>query len=225
MRAPDVLNKSVKAMFADARLTPQPVVGDGVLHLWMLDEACIRRAFSADEIRAVEESPAYWAMCWPAGRAMAAHLLATPDLVRGRRVLDLGAGSGVVAIAALKAGASGVLACDNDPVALEAARANAALNGLVLETVSCVPCNARFDIALLADVLYDPAHRGLVDLALECASEVWVADSRVSDWHHPAFCFQAEWPGRMVPAFETGPDFTRVKVWRSELPFRERNAV
>lgn len=215
MNAPDVLNKCVSALFADARLTPQQVVVESEIRLWMLDPGCIRRQFSADEIRAIENDPAYWAMCWPAGRSLAQHLLANPSLVAGRRVLDLGCGSGVVAIAALVAGASGALACDSDPVALEAVLANAALNGVSPDLATCLPATGRFDVAVLADVLYDPAHRWLVDLALDCADEVWVADSRVGAWHHAAFREEGCWPGRMVPAFETGPDFSLVRVWRS----------
>lgn len=215
MNAPDVLNKCVMALFADARLTPQPVVVETDFRLWMLDPGCIRRQFSADEIRAIEDDPAYWAMCWPAGRGLAEHLLANPSLVSGRRVLDLGCGSGVVAIAALKAGASDVLACDSDPMALEAVLANAALNGVHLRVAACLPPADRYDVAVLADVLYDPAHRSLVDLALGIADEVWVADSRVGVWHHAAFHEEACWPGQMVPPFETGPDFSTVRVWRS----------
>lgn len=74
----------------------------------------------------------YWAYLWPGGAALIAHLAATPDLAGGRRVLDLGAGSGLVGIAALKCGAASVLASEIDPVARKVCEMNAALNGVSL---------------------------------------------------------------------------------------------
>jgi predicted nicotinamide N-methyase len=72
--------------------------------------------------------PPFWAFAWPGGQALARHLLDHRALVRGRAVLDFGAGSGLVAIAAAKAGAARVLAAEIDPFAAAAIRVNAALN-------------------------------------------------------------------------------------------------
>lgn len=72
----------------------------------------------------------YWAHPWPGGLALAQHLQAHPEAVAGRRVLDLGTGSGLVALAALRAGAAHVVATDPDPLAAVAARLNAEANGL-----------------------------------------------------------------------------------------------
>lgn len=77
----------------------------------------------------------YWARPWGGGLALARHLLDHSDVVAARRVLDLGAGSGLVAIAAALAGASEVCAADVDPYALAATRLNAEANGVVIETV------------------------------------------------------------------------------------------
>ncbi len=76
--------------------------------------------------------PPFWAFAWPGGQALARHLLDHPELVAGRDVLDFGAGSGLVAIAAMKAGAATVLAADIDPFAAAAIAANAALNCVVI---------------------------------------------------------------------------------------------
>jgi predicted nicotinamide N-methyase len=76
--------------------------------------------------------PPFWAFAWPGGQALARHLLDYPELVAGRDVLDFGAGSGLVAIAAMKAGAGAVLAADIDPFAAAAIAANAALNGVAI---------------------------------------------------------------------------------------------
>ncbi|CCG03885.1 class I SAM-dependent methyltransferase [Blastococcus saxobsidens] len=73
--------------------------------------------------------PPFWAAAWPGGQALARYVLDHPELVAGRTVLDLGAGSGLVAVAAARAGAAAVLASDVDPFALTAVTVNAELNG------------------------------------------------------------------------------------------------
>ena len=75
-----------------------------------------------------EAAPPFWAFAWAGGQALARHVLDHPDLVAGRRVLDLAAGSGIVAIAAARAGAAYVVASDSDARARVAAQRNAALN-------------------------------------------------------------------------------------------------
>jgi FkbM family methyltransferase len=75
----------------------------------------------------------YWAHHWAGGLALARHVLDHPDVVAGRRVLDLGAGSGLVAIAAAKAGAAQVIAAEPDRHALAALALNAALNDVRLD--------------------------------------------------------------------------------------------
>jgi predicted nicotinamide N-methyase len=72
----------------------------------------------------------YWAYPWAGGAALASHFLAHPEILGGRSVLDLGSGSGLVAIAAAKAGAARVIAADIDPFAAVATRLNAAANGV-----------------------------------------------------------------------------------------------
>jgi predicted nicotinamide N-methyase len=88
--------------------------------------------------------PPFWAFAWAGGQALARHLLDHPALVAGRRVLDLAAGSGLVAVAAMLAGARSATACEIDPLAVAAIGLNAALND--------VPVTAR-----LGDVLDDDA--------------------------------------------------------------------
>lgn len=106
--------------------------------------------------------PPYWAFAWPGGQAVARHLLDYPQLVAGRRVLDIGSGSGIVAIAAAKAGAARVLASDIDSLAGIAIALNADQNRVVVEaTVNDVigpdsgfdPSN--FDVVLAGDLFYD----------------------------------------------------------------------
>ena len=77
--------------------------------------------------------PPYWAFAWAGGQILARHLLDHPEIVAGRRVLDLASGSGLVAIAAALAGAAEVTAVDVDPFAGAAIALNAALNRVVIE--------------------------------------------------------------------------------------------
>jgi predicted nicotinamide N-methyase len=79
--------------------------------------------------------PPYWAFPWAGGMALARHILDQPGTVTGRRVLDLGAGSGLVAIAAAMAGASEVIAAEIDRYALAALGLNAAANGVAVAIV------------------------------------------------------------------------------------------
>jgi predicted nicotinamide N-methyase len=115
----------------------------------------------------------YWAVCWGAGQALARHVLDHPALVRGKVVVDFGAGSGVVALAAARAGAARAIAVDNDPLSCRIAAANAASNQLAIEVSPTLP--ARYDVLLAADVLYDAEATRLVLDAAACA-EVLVSD-------------------------------------------------
>jgi predicted nicotinamide N-methyase len=82
-----------------------------------------------------DQPPPFWAFAWPGGIALARHLLDHPQAVRGRRVVDLASGSGVVAIAAFLAGALVVRAVDVDPLAVAAIGLNAAANSAQVEPV------------------------------------------------------------------------------------------
>lgn len=92
----------------------------------------------------------FWCVPWAGGQALARWLLDHPETVRGRRVLDFGAGSGLVAIAAAKAGAATVRAIDVDPIAVAACLLNAEANEVAIE-VACEDIVDRVDVE--ADVL------------------------------------------------------------------------
>lgn len=81
-----------------------------------------------------DRPPPFWAFAWPGGQALARYLLDHPDLVAGRFVLDLGAGSGLTSIAATRAGATRVVAADIAPDAIAAIARNAQANGATVET-------------------------------------------------------------------------------------------
>lgn len=100
----------------------------------------------------------YWAHHWGGGLALARHVLDHPGIVSGKRVLDLGAGSGIVAIAAAKAGAKHVLAADVDPYAIIATKLNAAANGVAVETLEgdlTAGKTLKVDVVLVGDLFYE----------------------------------------------------------------------
>jgi predicted nicotinamide N-methyase len=137
--------------------------------------------------------------------------------VRGKRVLDFGAGSGVVAIAAAKAGALEVVACDLDPLAIEACRANAALNNVTLSYSADFFAEAdRFDLIIVADVLYDRANLPLLDQFLSRGRQALVADSRVRDFQHPLYQRLGIWEACTWPDLAEPTEFRFVSLYHAE---------
>ena len=113
-----------------------------------------------------EEAPPFWAFAWVGGQALARHVLDHPDLVRGRRVLDLASGSGLVAIAALRAGATAAIASDTDARARAAIVLNAQANDVEIDVVGDVldadePLDV--DVVLAGDVFYEQPMARLVE--------------------------------------------------------------
>lgn len=101
--------------------------------------------------------PPFWAFAWAGGQALARYVLDHPATVAGKRVLDVGSGSGLVAIAAAKAGAARVTASDIDMFAVEAMRLNAAEAGVNIEpTVSnCIGIDSGWGAVLIGDLFYE----------------------------------------------------------------------
>jgi predicted nicotinamide N-methyase len=128
------------------------------LRLWLLGDDVPLEA--ACEALAEDEAPPFWAFCWGSGQALARYILDHPARVAGQQVVDLGTGSGIVALAAARAGARSVLALDLDPLSRRAAEINAGLNNLEIETSKEVP--KEWDLMLAADVLYETGLRDWV---------------------------------------------------------------
>jgi predicted nicotinamide N-methyase len=148
------------------------------LRLHLITEACpLWRATEADA-EALGLPVPYWAFCWPGGQALARFLRERPEAVRGKRVLDFGAGGAVEAIAALQAGARSALAADIDPFAAEAARLNAALNGVEVEatTEDLIGRSGDWEVIVAGDVFYERelADRVMAWLRAEAARGVSV---------------------------------------------------
>ena len=148
--------------FVRERTAPAPVPLVPELALYQATELTPLWRATASELHAWDDSP-YWAFPWAGGQALARHVLDHPELVRGLRVLDFATGSGLVAIAAARAGAARVVAVDVDPFCRAAVLLNAALNGVAvafhagdpLGAPPGAPPAAGADVVLAGDVFYE----------------------------------------------------------------------
>ncbi|WP_434627838.1 methyltransferase [Pseudomonas sp. Z1-29] len=215
MKAPQHLQNALVELLGDARLVSCALPGTD-LALWLIDGENMDRAFSPEETRRILHEPPYWSFCWASGLALARYLAERPQWVEGKRVLDFGAGSGVAGIAAIKAGAREVVACDLDPLALAASRANAALNGVELNYSADFFAEAdRFDLILVADVLYDRANLPLLDQFLSRGREALVADSRVRDFQHPLYRHIEMLEAMTLPDLAEPEEFRHVSLYHA----------
>ena len=137
-------------------ITAPPLVPEIRLHLateitpiWQATEESLARSALP---------PPFWAFAWAGGQALARYILDHPEQIAGRAVLDFGAGSGLVAIAAAKAGAASVLAAEIDHFAAAAIAANAALNdvAIVVTTADVIDADdPRWEVVTAGDVCYE----------------------------------------------------------------------
>ena len=171
---PDFLRAHTRPAWPTLVGEVQLYVADDVVGLWEAMET---------EGGGAGEDPPFWAAAWPGGQALARYVLDHPQSVAGRRVLDLGAGSGLVAVAALLAGARAVVASDIDPYSHTAVQLNAELNGVSgIEVVGDVLDGdpPDVDVVLAGDVCYDREMTGRVlpflDTARAAGADVYIGD-------------------------------------------------
>jgi predicted nicotinamide N-methyase len=153
------------------RANTRPIVVPGLdgLRIYTADELTPIWEATEKDLESRNIAPPFWAFPWAGGQALARHLVDNPQNVRGKRVLDLASGSGLVAIAAAKAGAAQVSANDIDPMCEAAIAANTALNNVAIEYLGGDLLDANLpevDVILAADVFYEqtPAKRFLAFL-------------------------------------------------------------
>lgn len=133
-----------------------PLVPEITLHL--AHEALPIWQKTEDELEQIGLPPPFWAFAWAGGQALARYILDSPELVRGKRVVDIASGSGLVAIAAMKAGAHSVLAADIDKFSEAAMQVNSELNGVQISiTTQDLLMNPAedFDVILVGDLFYE----------------------------------------------------------------------
>jgi predicted nicotinamide N-methyase len=184
-------------------------VADDVVALW--------EALEQEQVGAGSEPP-FWAAAWPGGQALARYVLDHPEVVAGRTVLDLGSGSGLVAIAALVAGAGTVLASEVDPYGQLAIGVNAEENAagpvVVLGDLLDQEPDPGIDVVLAGDVCYD---RVMTERFLPFLGKAWLGGAAVflGDPGRPYVPREGlvEVAAYDVPETE-GPKVRRTTVWR-----------
>jgi predicted nicotinamide N-methyase len=148
-----------KFIRANTALSSPHLVPEIKLHLGEdIDEFWVK---SKTEVGAISPWLPYWAFAWNGGKAVARYVLDHPELVEGKHVLDIASGSGIVAIAAAKAGAASVTGNDLDQLAVAAIAMNAAANQVKVTVVprdvmgrAEPPPRKSYDVVLAGDVFY-----------------------------------------------------------------------
>jgi predicted nicotinamide N-methyase len=144
------------AVCAATTLSPTPLLPE--VDLYVAEDTYSVWEMTTHADTAGEPPVPFWSFPWPGGQALARYLLDQPELVAGRRVLDLAAGSGLVGIAAALAGAAQVTAIDVDPFAAAAQTMNARANEVALEVVLADVLDDEtpdYDVVLAGDVCYE----------------------------------------------------------------------
>ena len=150
---------------ANTRIRRVPLVDE--ISLYLADEAVPLWQKTEEELNEDGLPPPFWAFAWAGGQALARYVLDHADCVRGKRVLDFASGSGLVAIAAMKAGARETTAADIDAFALEAVKLNASENDVALQCLDEDLLAGRslqsWETVLAGDIFYeaDTAERAL----------------------------------------------------------------
>ncbi|CZT33347.1 class I SAM-dependent methyltransferase [Rhizobium sp. 9140] len=129
------------------------------VRLFLASEAHDLWLKTEEELDAIGLPPPFWAFAWAGGQGLARYVLDRPDIVAGKSVIDFASGSGLVAIAAMKAGAASVLALDTDPWTGAAIALNAELNDVVVahESIDRIGQPVAANVFLAGDVFYDKA--------------------------------------------------------------------
>ncbi|WP_246702564.1 methyltransferase [Starkeya sp. ORNL1] len=177
---PTLMSDPTVFIRTETLLRPVPLVPEITLHL--ADEALPIWQRTEEELGEIGLPPPFWAFAWAGGQALARHVLDQPEIVGGRRVLDFASGSGLVAIAAAKAGAARVEACDIDGFAHAAMLLNAKANGVCLHVLTddIVGEDLGWDVVLAGDIAYERDTAARVFAWLEAlagrGAAVWIGD-------------------------------------------------
>jgi predicted nicotinamide N-methyase len=203
---------------AHTKLLPVALVPE--IRLYLADAALPIWQATEQRLGEANVAPPYWAFAWAGGQALARYLLDNAHLVTARRVLDVGAGAGIAAIAAMKAGAAHVLAADTDALALAAIELNGAANAVRVATTANDLLDAAppgLDLVLVGDLFYE---RGLatrvlafLEAARAAGAQILVGDPRRNYFPADLFRKVAEYAVPVSRELEDA-EIKHTAVWR-----------
>lgn len=202
---------------ANTLLAAPALVPEIELHL--AEESLVIWQKSEEELGRMNLPPPFWAFAWVGGQALARYVLDRPNIVAGRKVMDLGSGCAIVAIAALKAGAASAVAADVDPFAGSAARLNAEANGvrLQIEDSDLLDTTPHIGVLLVGDLFYERETSERVIAFMErsaaAGATVLVGDPRRSFFPQDRFEIVAEYRVPTTRELEDS-DVKCAAVWR-----------
>ena len=209
-------HRDLPAILDSVQISPRHLPKVPEIALYLMQDQVPEHHLQQQDYQRLMEAPPYWAFCWGGGQALARWILDNPAVVQGRRVVDFGAGSGVVAIACRIAGAREVIACDIDADALLSCEANAELNKVNYRIHGDLfAFNEDLDLLIAADVLYDKANLPLLDVFRNKANEELVADSRVKNFDFPPYQAIGRHESFTVPDLDELDEFRWVNLYRS----------
>lgn len=180
--APKKLTPSAFILANTARTAP-PLVPEITLHLATEVVPLWRK--TEEELAAEGIPPPYWAFAWAGGQALARYVLDNPSHIGGRRVLDFGSGSGLVAIAATLAAAAQVTAAEIDVFAAAAIALNCEANNvngsaITVSTADVIGSPCIWDVILVGDMCYErPLAERLLAWLRDCernGAEIFLGD-------------------------------------------------
>jgi predicted nicotinamide N-methyase len=199
-----------------ALLAP-PLVPEVRLHL--AEEALPLWEKTEEELQEIGVPPPYWAFAWAGGQALARYVLDNPLTVSGKYVLDVASGSGLCAIAAMKAGAKAVEATEIDAFACSAIFANAGANGVAIEITGKDPIGSdlNWDVVLVGDAFYEKplADRLLpwLETLFARGADILIGDPGRTYFPKNRFEHLAEYSVPVSRALEDN-EIKRTSVWR-----------
>jgi predicted nicotinamide N-methyase len=213
-------DSALRFITENTRLLAPPLVPEIVLHL--AAESLPIWQKTEDELGKMNVPPPYWAFAWAGGQAVARYLLDHPEICRAQTVIDLGAGSGISAIAAVKAGARTVIAADIDKLALAACALNARANGVRIDIITGIDLLAEpprgEGVIIVGDLFYE---RQLADRVLDYigkakarGSAVYIGDPQRSYFPNGRFTKLEEYQVPVTRELEDA-EIKRTAVWRA----------
>ena len=204
-------------ILANTRPQAPPHVPELTLHL--ADEITPIWRMTEEALEAIGVPPPFWAFAWAGGQALARYLLDHPPETAGRRVLDFASGSGMVGIAAAKAGAAEVLCADIDPFCEAAVALNAEANGVMAAFTGADLLESPpppVDLILAGDISYEkPTAEGVrawLKAAHAAGTRVLMGDPDRSYFSHEGLVRLAQYEVETTRELE---DFAvkRTAVW------------